>query len=242
MVVAAGCATAGTGGAASGKIVVGETTPPAGSAIEADTVLRVAVDYTVDGFMADRDSIAVILKKHGGGSWEPSRKALTSAEGRIVFELSGADLLKQAELVRPLQLRFVLVSRTGEEKPRVVAGTEALVFGGPRSQPEDDQKAKQLAPHVGKGYLISDVWNDPQLKPILPPSLNQAGNVVWGLFKVCVGNDGDVFAVRTLKSAHRDVDEPWKARIRRWKHKPYTLDGAPVPYCYPVRLEVRSSH
>jgi hypothetical protein len=84
--------------------------------------------------------------------------------------------------------------------------------------------------------------NDPRYKPQLPPSLNQPGLVVWGLFKVCVDPGGDVFAVRILKSADPEVNERWKATIRGWKHRPYQVDGKPVSYCYPMRLEVRSSY
>jgi outer membrane biosynthesis protein TonB len=100
--------------------------------------------------------------------------------------------------------------------------------------------AKLLPPGVGKGQLLSDMQHDPRYKPRLPPELNFAGSVVWGLFKLCVNADGQVASVAVLKSAHHLVDDPWVAVLRTLQHKPYSIGGRAVPYCYPMRLEVRS--
>ena len=64
-------------------------------------------------------------------------------------------------------------------------------------------------------------------------------NKVWGLWKVCVDTEGAVYEVTLLKSAHPLVDDKWSALLRTWPHRPYTLSGVAVAYCYPIRLEVR---
>jgi periplasmic protein TonB len=98
-----------------------------------------------------------------------------------------------------------------------------------------------LPPKVGSGQLISDVQHDPRYSPTLPPQLNRAGMVVWGLYRICVSVAGQVTEVRSLKPADPLVEHDWVAKIRTWQYRPYSINGRPVPYCYPMRLEVRSS-
>jgi hypothetical protein len=224
-----------------GTIAVGETTPALGSLIGAETVLRMAVNYSVHKFIAGQDSIVVIFKKQGGGTWEPAQQLLTSAQGKVVFELLGKDLLVQPDLVHPFQIRFVLVSRRTRPEPmRHLQATSVVSFQAPLTAEEKKEGTKFIPPGIGKGLLVSDMLHDPRYKPRLPPELNFSGSVVWGLFKLCVDTEGKVTAVQMLKSAHRLVDEPWVAILRTLQHKPYSIGNRPVPYCYPLRLEVRS--
>jgi hypothetical protein len=225
-----------------GTIAVAETTPAQGSMIEAETMLRIAVNYTVHEFVEGQDSIAVIFKKQGGGNWEPSQQLLTKGQGQVIFQFAGTELLARADLVRPFQMRFVLVSRrTVPEPMRHLLATGVVVFHARQATDEwNKEVAKFVPPSVGKGQLISDMQHDPRYKPRLPPELNVAGAVVWGLFKLCVDPEGRVFSVRVLKSAHRLVDDDWVAIMRTLQHKPYSIGGRLVPYCYPLRLEVRS--
>jgi hypothetical protein len=96
-----------------------------------------------------------------------------------------------------------------------------------------------LAPAVGVGQRLSDL-NDPRFRPTLPPVLNRPGNIVRGLFKICVGIDGHVTDVKRLKSADPAVDEDWANVIRRWEYKPFTINGHPTPFCHPLLLQVQS--
>jgi hypothetical protein len=64
---------------------------------------------------------------------------------------------------------------------------------------------------------------------------------VWGLFKICVTEDGAVKDVKCIKSADPLVDADWAALIKnQWKYKPYSINGRPVPFCYTLRLAVQS--
>jgi Gram-negative bacterial TonB protein C-terminal len=104
----------------------------------------------------------------------------------------------------------------------------------------DGGRALLIPPNVGKGQLLTDVTKDPD-RPRLPKDLTLAGTAVWGLFKVCVKTDGVVADVRVIKSADWRVDPSWMATIKRWRYRPFTIDGKPVPFCYPMRLEVRTA-
>jgi protein TonB len=130
-----------------------------------------------------------------------------------------------------------------EEDDGVEGGVEGGVAGGVLGAvPTQTETAKLLPPNVGSGLLISDVKNDPRYKPGLPPALNRAGMVVWGLFKVCVSAQGTVSGVTVLKSADKLVDGEWMNKIRTWQYRPYSINGRPVPFCHPMRLEVRSAN
>jgi hypothetical protein len=66
--------------------------------------------------------------------------------------------------------------------------------------------------------------------------------VVWGLYKICVSVAGQVTEVKVVKPADALVEGPWIQKIKTWQYRPYSINGRPVPYCYPMRLEVRSSN
>jgi hypothetical protein len=75
-------------------------------------------------------------------------------------------------------------------------------------------------------------------KPRLPPELNVPGNVVWGMYRVCATETGEVSDVGILTSAAPEVDTDWIEKIRSWRYEPYLVDGKPVPFCYKLRLSV----
>jgi hypothetical protein len=92
---------------------------------------------------------------------------------------------------------------------------------------------------VGVAQRISDL-NDPQYRPTLPPVLNRPGNIVRGLFKICVSVEGRVSDVKLLRSADPVVDEDWTKVIRRWQYRPFTINGHATPFCHPLMLQVQS--
>src|SRR5437762_10850792 len=70
-----------------------------------------------------------------------------------------------------------------EEDDGVEGGVEGGVAGGVLGSMGDAPTATLLPPRVGSGQLISDVYKDPRYTPTLPPQLNRAGMVIWGLYK-----------------------------------------------------------
>jgi hypothetical protein len=235
LALATGCAT-------SAKVKIAELTPAAGVPITSRTSLQVHVDFSLEKFQPGRDALSLVFKTRGGGTWEPLRHTLTRAKGRVSFNVVGAELVNSEKLAHPVQMLVALDRWGSDERREALAGSDIVVLNVDASAADLERRAKQLAPSIGKGQLLSDLVNDPAIKPRLPPSLNRAGNVVWGLYKICVDSEGDVFKVEAIRHAHPDVDDAWQAILRRLKHLPYTVDNEPVPYCYPMRLEVRSMY
>jgi hypothetical protein len=105
--------------------------------------------------------------------------------------------------------------------------------------PQPDAGAKPVSIKTGK--RLTDLSN-PRDRPALPPELNQQGVSVWGLYKVCVDVSGQVFSVQVVRSAlPGGFDGSWVANIENWKYDPYQVDGRPVPFCSPVRLQVSAA-
>jgi periplasmic protein TonB len=125
-----------------------------------------------------------------------------------------------------------------EEEEGVEGGVEGGVPGGVVGS-TGPAGPVMVAPNVGTGQRISDI-NDPRYKPGLPPQLNRAGMMFWGMFKICVSAEGRVSEVKVIKGADPLLDNEWVAKIRLWQYRPYTLNGRPVPFCHPARIEVRS--
>jgi protein TonB len=153
---------------------------------------------------------------------------------------------KPTQIVQP-KANAIVQPKEKEEPEEEDEGEEGGVEGGVAggvvgAVPVQQETAKFLPPSVGKGQMISDMQNDPRYRPHLPPALNRAGMVVWGLFKLCVTAQGTVGSVQVLKSADKLVDNEWVALIKTLQHRPYSIGGRPVPYCYPLRLEVRSAN
>jgi len=152
---------------------------------------------------------------------------------------------KPTQIVQP-KANAIVQPKEKEEPEEEDEGEEGGVEGGVAggvvgAVPVQQETAKFLPPSIGKGQLISDP-NDPRYRPHLPPALNRAGMVVWGLFKLCVTAQGTVQSVQVLKSADKLVDNEWVALLKTYQHRPYSIGGRPVPYCYPLRLEVRSQN
>jgi protein TonB len=152
---------------------------------------------------------------------------------------------KPTQIVQP-KANAIVQPKEKEEPEEEDEGEEGGVEGGVAggvvgAVPTQTETAKFLPPSVGKGQLITD-YNDPRYRPRLPPALNRAGMVVWGLFKLCVTATGSVSSVQVMKSADKLVDNEWSALLKTYQHRPYSIGGRPVPYCYPMRLEVRSQN
>jgi hypothetical protein len=245
LALAAGCATAPPATAPpaksdppldpSVKVAIAETTPSRGGKIEAGTTLQVVAEYSLSKVEVGRDRVTVFFRTERGGTIEPTHYLLSKAEGRVTFKLSGAALLRSGVVGRPLRMHLELGRWETPARTRTLARSEEVTFQADESVPRD--VAKFLPPSVGKAQMISDMVGDPRYKPRLPPELKVSG--VWGLFKLCVDPEGQVYDVQVIKSAHRLVDDEWVAVMRTVEHRPYLINGKPIFYCYPVRLEVR---
>jgi periplasmic protein TonB len=128
-----------------------------------------------------------------------------------------------------------------EEDDGVEGGVEGGVAGGVVGGIVGNNAPTMLPPNIGTAQRITDVNVDPY-KPRLPAALNRAGMVQWGLYKVCVTAQGDVQSVTPMKPADPLVNDDWMAKIKTWKYKPYSVNGRPVPFCSPVRVQVTAQN
>jgi hypothetical protein len=119
-------------------------------------------------------------------------------------------------------------------------GVAAVASIAPPPATAVEPQAVTLPPTIAIGQRITDI-TDPRFRPSLPGTLNRAGVMLWGLFRICVGADGGVTNVKVLKTAGPTVDGDWTRVIRTWRYRPYTLDGQPTPFCHTMRLEVRGT-
>jgi hypothetical protein len=98
-----------------------------------------------------------------------------------------------------------------------------------------------VASGVAVGYRLTDATKAPY-KVGLPKELNVAGAVYWGLFKICVADTGEVKGVGVMRSTGQPalLDGPWIQTMKTWRYKPYSVNGRPVPFCHPLRMQVNA--
>jgi hypothetical protein len=178
---------------------------------------------TGDGGCPQRHAIARDL---------PRRRILTIGCGVLAWlevDCSGNDChataISERTLPQPQRLKTNSETSWGSPQPSPT-----------RPDPEPAVAGKPVNLKTGK--RLTDLSNARD-RPSLPPELNQQGVSVWGLYKVCVDGSGEVTSVQVIRSAlPGGFDGSWVANIENWKYAPYQLDGRPVPFCSPVRLQV----
>jgi hypothetical protein len=89
-----------------------------------------------------------------------------------------------------------------------------------------------LAPVAGRKQLITPT------ESLLPKDLVRGQSFIT-MMKICVTTEGSTEAVTFLRSPGRALEGDLAAAIRKWQYRPYLVNGQPVPFCYPTRLEVR---
>jgi periplasmic protein TonB len=151
---------------------------------------------------------------------------------------------RPTEIIQPKPSQIVQPKEQKEPEPEeedegVEGGVEGGVAGGVVGGLVGNDAPKMLAPNIGTGQLAIDPQSA-EYKVRMPAALNRPGNTIWGLFKICVTEGGVVKNVTVIKGADPLADAEWMAKIRTWKYRPYSINGRPVPYCYPLRLTLSS--
>jgi hypothetical protein len=99
----------------------------------------------------------------------------------------------------------------------------------------------QLGAKEGSGRRLVDL-NDKRYKLELPKQFNKAGNVYWGLFRICISPQGEVTSVGVIASTgEHEIDEAWIAKMATWRYRPYMHKGAAARSCHPAKVQVRAS-
>jgi len=206
------------------------------SLVTIESSIEVTADYALGHFEPGNDRITVVIDRAGEAPRRLKEFPVTLGRGRLNMKVFGSELLA-AGLKGPFGMHLQLERMgSGSQLQTLGASDPVPMEVDPTSGRSD---AKLIPPSIGKGQLVSDMVNDPRYRPRVPKSLATAGSVYWGLFKICVDTDGVVHSVALLKSAHVDVDQQWISLLRTLEHHPYSIGGKVVPFCYPMRLEVR---
>ncbi|SRR6266498_1603637 len=119
----------------------------------------------------------------------------------------------------------------------VKGGVQGGVVGGVVGAPVQNTGPRMLTPQLGKGLLLIDP-NEEQYRVKLPPALERSGVSLYAIVRVCVSAQGAVTDVRVLKGAGPAIDPQIPSVLGRWRYRPFTLNGQPTPFCYPLRYEI----
>lgn len=123
----------------------------------------------------------------------------------------------------------------------VQGGVQGGVVGGvvgspaPPPPPQDD-RPKLLTPQIARKQLLINPDVDPY--KVRPPPALERQKFSAGLV-VCVSAQGNVTGVRIMKPAGpAPIDAQIPVVVRRWRYRPYLVDGRAVPFCYQVRMDI----
>jgi hypothetical protein len=172
----------------------------------------------------------------------PDKQIVHEDPSELKFVLMGCNVAGRVKVnCDASECLAILESSTVLAQPRRLQSTDGKLWLDPAPPPGNLPRDPNAAVTVKTGKRLSDI-NDPANKPALPKELNVPGLLVWGLYKVCVTNTGDVRSVEVIKSAiPGGLDGFWISKIENWKYEPYAVSGRPVPFCHPARIDVRSS-
>jgi hypothetical protein len=170
----------------------------------------------------------------------PEKQIVYEDPDELAFVLSGCGRVARIALLCDSgECINRSVSGTTWAQPRRLLTTDQKVWQAPGfvfPPPKPAQPQKPLTANIGKRLTSMD---EAAFAPSLPRELRRSGFTAWGLFKVCVDTAGSVIGVEVLKSAlPGGLDGDWIAKIEGWRYAPYMIDGRPVSFCTPVRLQV----
>ena len=123
----------------------------------------------------------------------------------------------------------------GGEKGGVQGGVQGGVVGAPVPP-----APKMLGAKIAHLQLLINPDVDPY-KVQLPPALERltrAGAQVSAIVRVCVSAHGDVTDVKVLRGADPAIDPQIPVVLRRWRYRPYQVDGRAEAFCYNFRYEI----
>jgi protein TonB len=120
----------------------------------------------------------------------------------------------------------------------VKGGVVGGVLGAPPPPPPPPQETgpKELL-QLPRGLLLIDP-NDDEYRVKLPRGLDRGGIKFTARLRICVSAQGTVTDVKILQGADPAIDPQFPVVLRRWRYRPFTVDGRAVPFCYPIQYEL----
>ena len=144
-------------------------------------------------------------------------------------------------------LAATILDRSKEKgEAKKASHTETRGHGKDKGDPDDDLEigtdldvvVDDGRPPVRAAYISQDsaaYYRTHDDMPGLPQWL--AGHRDYAmLFRICVSTEGTVSNVVVLKSANEEADQVLCNAIQKWRYRPRIVDGAPRPFCHPIRI------
>ncbi len=157
----------------------------------------------------------------------PEQHMITADRRWLKFIVSGCGLMEQVEMAcDEQQCAREVLSSTRLAQPQRLRPTDGKRWADPAHAglskelilPPATAAYNSNPKVVVAGARLTDI-NAPAHKPTLPKEINRAGIVVWGLYMVCVTNEGDVHAISVIKSdLPGGMDAHWISKIETWKY------------------------
>ncbi|HXU81195.1 MAG TPA: hypothetical protein VN914_07345 [Polyangia bacterium] len=99
-------------------------------------------------------------------------------------------------------------------------------------------RLQALSEEACHGLLAVDV-EQPPYRPEVPPALS-SGQLITARLNVFVGRKGKVFGVKVVEPPNPEqLWGEWMRKLMTWRYRPYLVDGQPVGFSCPVRVEAR---
>ena len=158
--------------------------------------------------------------------------------GRRLGVLVGADRLLSAPMIQsPISERGrITFGAETADSPDPEAQARALaaalgVTGGPVEYPDQVVLSAAEAARLMIG--------EPRIHSAIPLA---PGETRWALFRICVDTAGQVDDVERLSGSAPEEGRPFVSAARGWRYRPHQKDGAPVPFCYLLRVQGQQLH
>jgi protein TonB len=119
----------------------------------------------------------------------------------------------------------------------IPGGVVGGVVGGlPEAPPPPPPPPAAPRTPVRIGGQITQPQLVKRVEPDYPPLAVKAHIQGVVILEATVGEDGDVMAVKVLRSANPLLDREAEKAVRQWRYSPVVLNGIPVPFILTVTL------
>ncbi len=163
--------------------------------------------------------------------------SVPSGSARVVLRL--AQVYEDTEVAHPVRLRFVLNRLGPDETSQVITQSELLTFEtGLTKTAWKDPAWLQARLEAGEPIPFAKdlgMTAPKKIKGKVPTFKPSPGGRV-GIYKLTIGIDGLVSAVETLLSVDEAIDNKAARSLGRWKFRPATYQGGPIPVIYTMTV------
>jgi len=116
----------------------------------------------------------------------------------------------------------------------VIGGVEGGILGGTGSGPPPPPKVEPPKIVPQRALEASRISGNTQIQPPnnVAVQIERSGKGTTAVFKLCLTSSGAIKSVKKLKgSGYSAYDSKISGEMRRWKYKPFRVNGKAIPVC-----------